>query len=183
MVYRARPGQAKGGTRRYLLLAEMLLSQLAAGPEPTKVARHAGRAWGAHLVNRPAPGPSSTGFEESVERLVAMLSELDFAPEPVTNQPEAYQHGAPDREMAGQHGAPDQIRLRHCPFLDLAEPHRELVCTLHLGLMQGALTELDAPVTVSDLVPFAEPAACLAHLTPTSNRPQSQTPTQKGVRS
>ena len=51
---------------------------------------------------------------------------------------------------------------------DLAggEPHRDLVCPVHLGLMQGALTELRAPVTVTALTPFAEPTACLAHLAP-----------------
>ena len=74
--------------------------------------------------------------------------ELDFAPEPVADRP----------------GPPDRVRLRHCPFLELAEPHRDLVCPLHLGLMQGALAELRAPITVTALIPFAEPTACLAHL-------------------
>ena len=77
-----------------------------------------------------------------------MLDELDFAPEPVADRP----------------GPPDRVRLRHCPFLELAEPHRDLVCPLHLGLMQGALAELRAPITVTALIPFAEPTACLAHL-------------------
>jgi hypothetical protein len=30
--------------------------------------------------------------------------------------------------------------------------------------MQGALSEIGAPITVSELKPFAEPTACLAHL-------------------
>jgi len=68
--------------------------------------------------------------------------------------------------VAGDDGSPDRIRLRHCPFLELAEPHRDLVCPIHLGLMQGALSELRAPVTVTALIPFAETTACLAHLTP-----------------
>ena len=50
------------------------------------------------------------------------------------------------------------------PFLELAEGYEQLVCRVHLGLMQGALTELGAPVTASRLEPFAEPDACLAHL-------------------
>jgi hypothetical protein len=37
---------------------------------------------------------------------------------------------------------------------------------MHFGLMQGALAELHAPVTVTTLTPFAETTACLAHLTP-----------------
>jgi predicted ArsR family transcriptional regulator len=147
--YRARPGLARGGARRYRLLAEMLLVQLAGGDEPASTAKNAGRAWGAHLITRPAPG-HRVDAEEAVERLTTMLDELDFAPELVGNQHDAASNSG-------------RIRLRHCPFLELAEPHRDLVCTLHLGLMQGALSELDAPLTVTDLRPFAEPAACLAH--------------------
>ena len=58
------------------------------------------------------------------------------------------------------------IRLRHCPFLELAEEYGDLVCRIHLGLMQGALAELRAPVTAAGLEPFAEPGACLARLEP-----------------
>jgi hypothetical protein len=32
--------------------------------------------------------------------------------------------------------------------------------------MQGALAEMRAPLTVTDLEPFAEPDVCLAHLAP-----------------
>ena len=35
--------------------------------------------------------------------------------------------------------------------------------------MQGALSELRAPVTVTALAPFAETTACLAHLAPNPN--------------
>lgn len=182
MGYRTRPGRAKGGTRRYQLLAEMLLSQLAAGPEPAEAAREAGRAWGAHLVTRPAPAriPAEADTGESAEatgRLLAMLEELDFAPEPITGRPGANQEAA-GQETAGRPDAPDRIRLRHCPFIELAEPHRELVCTLHLGLMQGALAELDASVTVSDLAPFAEPTACLASLAPTGTDSRAEAGTR-----
>ena len=132
------------------MLAEILLGHLAAtSDDPAAAATAAGRTWGAHLVPRPEPSQDVTR-DDAVDRLTAMLDDLDFAPEPV----------------AGEHGPPDRIRLRHCPFLELAEPHRDLVCPLHLGLMQGALAELRAPITVTALIPFAEPTACLAHLTP-----------------
>jgi predicted ArsR family transcriptional regulator len=148
--YRARAGLARGGARRYRALAEILLSHLSAtSDDPAAAATAAGLAWGAHLVPRPGPFQKVTR-DDAVHRLTAMLADLDFAPEPV----------------AGDHGPPDRIRLRHCPFLELAEPHRDLVCPLHLGLMQGALTELRAPVAVTALTPFAEATACLAHLTP-----------------
>lgn len=72
------------------------------------------------------------------------------------------------RDPGGKQGdtPPERIRLRHCPFLELAEEYSEVVCPLHLGLMRGALAELRAPVRVTRLEPFAEPGACLAHLVP-----------------
>ena len=150
VVYRPRPGLARGGVRRYRLLAEMLLGHLfATHDDPPAAAAAAGRTWGAHFVPRPPPMRAVTPHE-AVRRLTTMLSELDFEPEPV-----------------GEGGRPpDRIRLRHCPFLELAEPHRDLICPLHLGLMQGAMTEMDAPVAVAALEPFAEPAACVARLVP-----------------
>lgn len=151
-TYRARPGQARGTTRRYRLLAEILLSHLALTPgESADEATAAGRAWGAYWAPQSAPARTKDP-EAALTQLLAMLDELDFAPEPV-------------RTSAG---GPDAVRLRHCPFLELADPHRDLVCRVHLGLMQGALAELKAPVSVTSLVPFEEPDACLAHLAPSA---------------
>lgn len=59
---------------------------------------------------------------------------------------------------------PEAIRLRHCPFLELAEGYDLLVCRVHLGLMQGPLAGMRALVTAARLEPFAEPAACVARL-------------------
>ena len=81
--YRARPGLARGGARRYRVLAEILLSHLSAtSDDPATAATAAGRAWGAHLVPRPAPSREVTR-DDAVNRLTAMLRDLDFAPEPV----------------------------------------------------------------------------------------------------
>ena len=148
--YRARPGLARGGARRYRELADLLPAHLSATSDaPTAAATAAGRTWGAQLIPRPAPFHKVTPVE-AVDRLAAMLDDLDFAPEPVANRP----------------GPPDRIRLRHCPFLELAEPHRDLVCPLHLGLMQGALTELGAPITVTALPRSPSPP----HAWPTSRQ-------------
>ena len=152
--YRARPGRALGKTRRYHLLAEILLYQLdATSDDPSAAATSAGREWGAYLVPRPTPQAAVSSGEDADARLTAMLEELDFAPELV-------------RDEAGRR---DRIRLGHCPFLELADSHRELVCPLHLGLMQGALSELKAPVTVTSLEPFAEAGACVAQLASNEN--------------
>ncbi|TDD89867.1 ArsR family transcriptional regulator [Actinomadura darangshiensis] len=141
-VYAPRPGMDRGGARGYRLLAQILLSRLASdGPAARANATDAGREWGRYLVDRPPPFQPLTG-DEAAGRLTALLDDLDFAPQP-------------DGEL---------IRLRHCPFLELAEEYGPLVCDVHLGLMQGALAELDAPVEADRLEPFAEPGACLAHL-------------------
>jgi predicted ArsR family transcriptional regulator len=156
-VYAPRPGMNRAGIRSYRLLAQILLSNLSsAGPDAAETARQAGRTWGGYLSGPPVPFQRLSG-EEAVARLTALLDDLGFAPEP--GQPEP-----------GQHVPPSVIRLRHCPFLELAEEYGDLVCRIHLGLMQGALAELRAPVTAARLEPFAEPGACLARLEPAAVR-------------
>jgi predicted ArsR family transcriptional regulator len=146
-VFAARPGMDRGGVRRSRLLSRILLGQLAStAPDPEAAATDAGRAWGRYLVE-PLPPSHRATPEEAVERVGAMLADLGFDPEP-----------------AGEGVPPGRVRLRHCPFLELAEEYGTVVCPLHLGLMQGALAELDAPVEATRLEPFAEPDACVAHL-------------------
>lgn len=146
-VYAPRPGMDRGGTRGYQLLAQILVSHLSAGPDPEQGAARAGRAWGGFLAG-PAPPFQVLTAREAAARLATLLDELGFAPEAEPDVP-----------------VPQVIRLRHCPFLELAEQYGQLVCQVHLGLMQGALGGLDAPLVATRLEPFAEPGACLAHLT------------------
>jgi predicted ArsR family transcriptional regulator len=131
------------GPREYQVLSEILISHLAGEPDADAKAQAAGRAWGRRL-ERPHTAPRPLGTQESSEHLVELLGELGFAPE---------------------RGDDEMIGLRHCPFLDLVESQRSVVCPIHLGLMQGALENWDAPVTVDRLDAFVEPDLCLAHLT------------------
>jgi predicted ArsR family transcriptional regulator len=150
-VYTSRPGMDRTGVRDYRLLARMLLSRLAsAGPDAGEAARETGGAWGRYLVEPPPPYGHPTA-EEAFARLSALLDDLGFAPEPASG-------------AGADVGVPDAIRLRHCPFLELAEEYGPIVCPLHLGLMQGALAELGAPLAATRLEPFAEPDACVARL-------------------
>lgn len=133
--------------RSYHLLAEMLAGYVASAvPDPVGQSTQLGRTWGRYLATRPAPYRQSTEEEARVE-LVQVLQRIGFAPQPVDDD------------------AGPQIRLRHCPFLEVADAHREVVCSLHLGLMQGVVAELRAPIDVDRLEPFAEPSACIAYLT------------------
>jgi predicted ArsR family transcriptional regulator len=152
MAYRAVAGGEPAGRRRYRLLAEMLTSLIAGMlPKPGEAAGEAGREWGRYLTEPPPPY-QRLDAGEAVERLTATLAEIGFAPEAVTD------------------GTQYQLRLRQCPFREVAENHQDVVCQLHLGLMQGALAQMRAPVTADRLQPFAEPSLCIAYLATRQNQ-------------
>jgi predicted ArsR family transcriptional regulator len=147
MAYRATGDGDPAGARRYRLLAEMLTS-LVTGmmPDPGKAAVEAGREWGGYLTERPPPYQRPSAGE-AVEQLTMIMEKLGFAPQAEAN------------------GKRYQLCLRHCPFREVAQQHQDVVCALHLGLMQGALSQMRAPVTADRLEPFAEPDLCIAYLT------------------
>lgn len=152
LMFQAVRQMDRGGTRHYRLLAEILTSAFAAEPDPQAKALAAGRAWGARMTARMAPGPDDAADpEEVIERLVDVLDELGFAPE------RRHSTGA---EQGGEH----QVGLRHCPFLELAENRSSVICPVHLGIMQGTLETWRAPLSVDRLDEFVEPDLCLAHL-------------------
>jgi len=145
--YRAADG-GPAGRRRYRLLAEMLTSLIAGTmPQPDSAAEGAGREWGAYLTEQPPPYQKLTA-EEAIAKLTVIMEELGFAP-----QPEA-------RDGDGQH----RLNLRQCPFREVAKHHQNVICSLHLGLMRGALARMRAPVTADRLEPFVEPSRCVASL-------------------
>lgn len=135
------------GPRSYELLAEMLtgfVSSLAdTGPGTVEL----GKAWGRHLVERSAPS-ERVDADEAVVRLDRMLDAVGFQPE----------------SHATDSGV--EVHLQRCPFREVAEKHTDVVCAIHLGLMQGALEEIDAPVAATTLEPFVTPHLCVAHLEP-----------------
>jgi predicted ArsR family transcriptional regulator len=151
MVYEAVAADAPAGPRSYRLLAEMLTSLVAdTMPDPALAAVTAGQAWGRFLAQRPAP-LQHVDADEAIHRLSAVLDDIGFAPGP----PEAVDQ-PPDGGRL--------IPLRHCPFREIATQRRDVVCSLHLGLMQGVLTEVRAPLEAHRLDPFVQPSLCLAHL-------------------
>ena len=152
MAYRAVAGGETMGRRRYRLLAEMLTSLISGMlPKPGEAAGEAGREWGRYLTEPPPPY-QRLDAGEAIERLTATMAEIGFAPEAVTD------------------GTQYQLRLRQCPFREVAENHQDVVCQLHLGLMQGALAQMRAPVTADRLQPFAEPSLCIAYLATRQNQ-------------
>jgi len=135
--FRATAAMDPAGPRHYRLLAEVLVESLA-GRRGSRV--HATRA-GREVGRRLAAGETTKGTP--IGRLHALLDEFGFAP---------------------QTDGDSDIRLRHCPFLELASSRDRIVCAAHLGLMQGALAAFGSHTTVERLDPFVEPDLCIARL-------------------
>ncbi|HEU0191654.1 MAG TPA: helix-turn-helix domain-containing protein [Mycobacterium sp.] len=145
LLFRSVRQMDRGGTRHYRLLAEILTIGLAADEDASTKALAAGRAWGERLQQH-SDQPAPVGADESIDQLVDMLDELGFEPERTETEGET------------------RVSMRHCPFLELAESRADVVCPIHLGLMQGVLQTWGSPVAVDRLDAFAEPDLCLAHL-------------------
>jgi predicted ArsR family transcriptional regulator len=142
VLYTAAAPSADDDANRYRLMARMLASFIAANvPDPATAAEETGWQWGRHLGPRPAPFTRTTEAQARTALLV-LLDELGFAP----------RLGAD----------PSEVELHHCPFRDVAEAHPEVACSLHLGLMRGAMAQMDAPLAIDELLPFVDPGRCLA---------------------
>lgn len=138
--FRMVPGMDPTGPRRDGALAAVLAGALASEPDATERATAAGRAWATQL----AGAGTEPSKKRALDRLTRLLAELDFDPE-------------------SPHGS-DEIALRHCPFLDIALENPTVVCSVHLGMMRGALEQWRAPVTVETVVPFVQPDRCIVHV-------------------
>ena len=129
----------------YRLLAEMLVGHLAGtSTDAVQDAMAVGREWGAFLVERPPPH-RTTSSDTARAELLDLMERLGFRPE----------------VAAGG----TQILLRRCPFIEIARDHPDVVCSVHLGILRGALQTLGAVLEARDLEPFAQPSLCVAHLT------------------
>jgi predicted ArsR family transcriptional regulator len=152
-LYQARRQMDRRGPTNYRLLARIMTGRLAdTERSPAKVATDLGRRWGPSLVH-PVSQRATPARSAPLTQLVSMLDDLGFKPEPIN----------PARAK--------EIRLRHCPFLDLVDDQADVVCALHLGLMQGALSATNAAVTVDQLDRFVQPDLCVARIAPTGRQP------------
>lgn len=144
MLYRAVPAADETSGDGYRFLAEVLAGHLAAtSRNPAEDATAAGEEWGRYLARRPAPFTETTE-EKAVEEVTAILDRLQFAPEP-----------GPDGH---------RLLLRNCPFRSLADRRPNVACSVHLGIMRGALAAMRAPLGVTELERFDAPHPCVAHL-------------------
>jgi predicted ArsR family transcriptional regulator len=139
-LFAAVPEEAE---EEHALLASALASSLEPLSDGVEIATAAGRSWGAVLVERLEPGRPADE-ESCVERVASLLRKRGFAPA---------------REQSA-------LVMRRCPFRELAERYPRVVCGFHAGLIDGALTEVGAPVHLATLEPWASPTSCVARLAP-----------------
>jgi len=141
ILYRLTDEARAGGRDEYRLLATIFSGTLANEEDGAERAARSGEAWGRYLVERPAPVAPLTDAQ-ATERVAALLDEQGFAAET----------------------ADGEIRMRRCPFHDLAEAQPEIVCAVHRGLIAGALAEIGSELEVDGLDVFVEPDLCVARL-------------------
>lgn len=148
MLYQAAAREARSpGSEGYRFLAEVLAGYMEATlDDPAAAAVEAGRVWGRYMVDKPEPYARADPTR-TLEQVVTTLAELGFAPEEEPTETRLL------------------VKLHDCPFRDLARTHGGVVCSVHLGILQGMTEELGGSVTVDSLQPFVQPSLCVAAFT------------------
>lgn len=140
--YAVRPDAATPRSGEYAALARVLADHVAAqGGDVRADMRRLGRGWGASL----AAGRGLEGNHDrpAAEReVVSLLADLGFDPEP----------------------AQGRTRLRQCPMLAVARERPDVVCSVHQGMVEGALAAVGGDADGVRLDAFAEIGACRLRL-------------------
>jgi len=144
-------GPGSSHARGYQQLAEVLASHWEddSSTPVAERARRAGREWARQEVAEVVPSEAPSVAEVAAQ-INSLFSEVGFDPE--------LQRG--DEES--------RIVMHSCPFLAVARSHPDVVCSMHLGLLEGALSELGAPATVATLQASRDPQLCVAHVSPST---------------
>lgn len=138
--YAARPGAASPSVGEYATLAKVLADHVAAqGGDVQGDMRRLGHGWGAALVT--GRGDAGGGADADRE-VISLLGDLGFDPE----------------------STPSCVRLRQCPMLEVARERPDVVCSVHHGMVEGALEAAGGDAAKVTLEAFAEIGACRLHL-------------------
>jgi len=79
-------------------------------------------------------------------------------------RPEASVAELMDQEGFDARETADRIEMRRCPFYALADGAPQVICSLHHGIINGALEASGSGRQVDRLDPFVEPTLCVAKL-------------------
>ncbi|HEY3293503.1 MAG TPA: ArsR family transcriptional regulator [Candidatus Nanopelagicaceae bacterium] len=144
-----------GEIREYAGLASALAGAIArTSSHPIHSAVEAGIAWAPELIrsshanaDRSLPSRRRMSATAMRRNVIDLLRNLNFAPKANADL--------------------TRIKLTQCPLLDAARQHPEIICSVHLGIIRGALKEFGAETTSIneiDLQPFAEKGSCILRM-------------------
>jgi predicted ArsR family transcriptional regulator len=134
--------------RDFRLLAEMLCGLVRTKREVDRATALA-REWGGYLVAQGGPKPGvRLPARLNLARLQEAMARAGFEP------------------RFRRTGAGVEVTLRDCPFRELTEDYRDLVCSLHRGLAEGMLAGLKPPLGLRDFKPFVERGICRLRAAP-----------------
>jgi predicted ArsR family transcriptional regulator len=128
--------------RDHRFLADILAGLLATTAQRARAEDRA-RDWGAYLVGRSAPRPGARHPGIDLAALQEALDEAGFTPRFRRRSAKAV-----------------DITLRDCPFRDLLDEHRDVVCAVHRGLLEGILAASRPPMRMSGFEPLADAGTC-----------------------
>ena len=151
ILYALRPGALQPEHSEHRLLATMLTGVVAEHEDAEAVTERVGRAWGRYLVRRASP-LAQTSREAATAEVATLLAEQGFEPE------------------VGE----GRIDMHRCPFHELAETHPHVVCSVHRGLVAGALEELGSDLEVAGLDVFPRPDVCVLRLATRSGAAEAE---------
>jgi predicted ArsR family transcriptional regulator len=109
-----------------------------------------------------SPRSEAVDSAQALDRVVALLGDVGFAPR-VSQATGAASVTGDAGKAAGNETV---IELHQCPFYEVAREHTDVVCAVHLGLIQGALDQMQAPPSTVRVEPFVRPDLCLAYIAP-----------------
>lgn len=135
------------GATPYQLLAEVLMTAVGSDASPEE----AGYQWALRERHRGAAPAGSESVGAWLGKVGSVVDMLD-----------GWGYGA-DVEVTGG-GQDVTIGLNECPFRELAEANPQVVCSVHRGLIRGALAAAGEPGVDVILDVFVNPDRCLARL-------------------
>lgn len=129
--------------RDFRLLAEILAGMVSGARARTRASERA-REWGRYLAARGVPKP---GTRAAAGHNLAVLQE-------------AMASAGFDPRFRRAIDGTVEVTLRDCPFRELLDDHRDLVCSIHRGLVEGMLGALEPPMSLEAFTPLTERATC-----------------------
>ena len=133
-----------GGEARQRDLIRLLIEMVTTGEDARVIGRRAGERLAAEVLTASA-GEEAAGEGDEPPDLEETLRAIEVA---------ARRMGFDPARQLGPDGA-EEVVLRHCPFADGAMLAPEVVCELHLGMVEGVGAAIGSPARMA--FAFADP--------------------------